>query len=103
LMTAYGNVETAVEAMKRGAYDFLTKPVSLEKLEIIIKRALQQKVWRRRTPVCTSGWTGNTGWGDCGAFEGVAGCAGAVKQVASSRATVLVLGRRERGRNWWRR
>ena len=37
MMTAYGNVETAVEAMRRGAFDFLTKPVSLEKLEILIK------------------------------------------------------------------
>ncbi len=43
MMTAYGNVEIAVEAMKRGAYDFLTKPVNLEKLEIIIKRALRAK------------------------------------------------------------
>src|SRR5690242_214126 len=43
MMTAYGNVETAVEAMKRGAYDFLTKPVSLEKLEILIRRALQER------------------------------------------------------------
>lgn len=43
MMTAYGNVETAVEAMKRGAYDFLTKPVNLEKLELIIKRALSSK------------------------------------------------------------
>ena len=40
MMTAYGNVETAVEAMKRGASDFLTKPVNLEKLEILIQRAL---------------------------------------------------------------
>lgn len=43
MMTAYGNVETAVEAMKRGAYDFLTKPVNLEKLEIVIKRALRAR------------------------------------------------------------
>ncbi|MBC2602183.1 sigma-54-dependent transcriptional regulator [Puniceicoccus vermicola] len=43
MMTAYGNVETAVEAMKRGAYDFLTKPVSLEKLELLIERALQSE------------------------------------------------------------
>ncbi|MGB0264266.1 MAG: sigma-54-dependent transcriptional regulator, partial [Opitutales bacterium] len=43
MMTAYGNVETAVEAMRRGAFDFLTKPVSLEKLEILIKRALQTR------------------------------------------------------------
>jgi len=40
MMTAYGNVDTAVEAMKRGADDFLTKPVNLEKLEILIKRAI---------------------------------------------------------------
>jgi DNA-binding NtrC family response regulator len=43
MMTAYGNVETAVEAMKRGAFDFLTKPLNLEKLEIIIKRALRSR------------------------------------------------------------
>jgi DNA-binding NtrC family response regulator len=41
MMTAYGSVESAVEAMQRGAYDFLTKPVNIEKLEIIIRRALQ--------------------------------------------------------------
>ena len=44
MMTAYGNVETAVEAMRRGAYDFLTKPVNLEKLELVIKRALKSRV-----------------------------------------------------------
>lgn len=43
MMTAYGNVESAVEAMKRGATDFLTKPVNLEKLEILIQRALRSK------------------------------------------------------------
>lgn len=43
MMTAYGNIETAVEAMKRGAYDFMTKPVNLEKLEIMIARALKSK------------------------------------------------------------
>ena len=43
MMTAYGNVDTAVQAMKRGAYDFLTKPINLEKLEILIARALDSK------------------------------------------------------------
>ena len=37
MMTAYGSVETAVEAMKRGAFDFLTKPLNLGKLEILLK------------------------------------------------------------------
>jgi len=41
MLTAYGNVETAVEAMKRGAYDFLTKPVNLDHLDMLLKRALR--------------------------------------------------------------
>ena len=40
MMTAYGSVDTAVEAMKRGAYDFVTKPLNLDKVEILIARAL---------------------------------------------------------------
>src|SRR6195256_5921320 len=41
MMTAYGSVDTAVEAMKRGAYDFVTKPLNLDKVEILLARALQ--------------------------------------------------------------
>ncbi|MEJ2722418.1 MAG: sigma-54 dependent transcriptional regulator [bacterium] len=41
MMTAYGEVETAVEAMKNGAYDFVPKPFVLEKLKITIKNALE--------------------------------------------------------------
>ena len=42
MMTAYGSVDTAVEAMKRGAYDFVTKPLNLDKVEMLIARALGQ-------------------------------------------------------------
>src|SRR5436190_23483058 len=41
MMTAYGSVDTAVEAMKRGAYDFVTKPINIDRLEILINRALR--------------------------------------------------------------
>src|ERR1035438_10272154 len=43
MMTAYGTIETAVEAMRRGAVDFLTKPVNIERLEVLIRRALKAK------------------------------------------------------------
>ena len=36
MMTAYGNVETAVEAMRRGAFDFLTKPVRFQHLAVVV-------------------------------------------------------------------
>src|ERR1700740_2778708 len=43
MMTAYGSVDTAVEAMKRGAYDFVTKPLNLDKVELLIARALASR------------------------------------------------------------
>src|SRR5438874_1434483 len=43
MMTAYGSVDTAVEAMKREAYDFVTKPLNLDKVEMLIARALQSR------------------------------------------------------------
>ncbi|MGB8657865.1 MAG: sigma-54 dependent transcriptional regulator [Candidatus Zixiibacteriota bacterium] len=41
MMTAYGTVETAVEAMRLGAYDYVNKPVNLEELKLTISRALE--------------------------------------------------------------
>ncbi|MEZ7957671.1 MAG: sigma-54 dependent transcriptional regulator [Rubritalea sp.] len=41
MMTAYGSVDTAVEAMHRGAWHFVTKPLNLDEVEILIKRALR--------------------------------------------------------------
>jgi len=46
LLTAYGTVENAVKAMKLGAFHYLTKPVSLEELEFLIKKALTHQSLR---------------------------------------------------------
>ncbi len=43
IMTAYGSVDEAVAAMKNGAYDYLTKPLDLDEVELLIHRALQFK------------------------------------------------------------
>lgn len=43
LLTAYGSVETAVEAMKQGAYDFLTKPINLDHLDMLVERAIKSR------------------------------------------------------------
>jgi len=47
LMTAFGSVETAVEAMKRGAYDYLIKPVKTEELIRVTERAVREASLRR--------------------------------------------------------
>jgi DNA-binding NtrC family response regulator len=43
LLTAYGTVENAVEAMRRGAYDFVTKPINIDKFELLVLRALESR------------------------------------------------------------
>ena len=43
ILTGHGTIETAVNAMRNGAYDFLTKPVNLDRLSILVKRALSTR------------------------------------------------------------
>ncbi|MEI8293666.1 MAG: sigma-54 dependent transcriptional regulator [bacterium] len=93
MMTAYGSVDTAVEAMKRGAYDFVTKPVNIDRLEILIKRALRERNTTRENMELRSKVQNQF------RVEGMIGRSPAmvevfntIKQVAPSRATVLVQG-----------
>ncbi|MDD3642673.1 MAG: sigma-54 dependent transcriptional regulator [Candidatus Krumholzibacteria bacterium] len=46
MMTAYGEVETAVEAIRAGAYDFILKPFQLEKMKVAIRHALEHRRMR---------------------------------------------------------
>ena len=50
MMSAYGAMETVLEAIKLGAYDYLTKPIDLEKVKVLVRRALEaQKLAREVT------------------------------------------------------
>ena len=48
VVTGYGTVESAVEAIKKGAYDFIPKPFKLEELKIIVERAMERHTIRRQ-------------------------------------------------------
>jgi len=43
IMTAYGTIETAVEAMKLGAYDYITKPFSTEQVKLVVEKAIDRQ------------------------------------------------------------
>ena len=43
ILTGHGSIDSAVDAMRHGAYDFLTKPLNLDQLGMIVKRALQNR------------------------------------------------------------
>jgi len=43
MITAFGNTETAVEAMKQGAYDYISKPFNIDEIRLIVKKAIEKK------------------------------------------------------------
>jgi len=43
VITGFGTIESAVSAIKAGAYDYITKPINLDELELVINRALEKK------------------------------------------------------------
>ncbi len=93
MMTAYGSVDTAVEAMKRGAYDFVTKPLNVDELEILIRRALRGRDVEQENRVLRQQVDRRYGLdnivGSSAVLERVLDV---VRQVAPTRATVLIEG-----------
>src|SRR6201996_8015818 len=49
MISGHGNIETAVSAIKRGAYDFLEKPFTSDRLLLVIERALYAAAWKQET------------------------------------------------------
>jgi DNA-binding NtrC family response regulator len=93
MMTAYGSVDAAVEAMKRGAYDFVTKPLNIDRLEILIQRALRSRKVEKEVVELKQQVEKRYG------LERLIGESlpmhevfDTIKQVAPTRATVLIQG-----------
>src|SRR6059058_1284652 len=93
MMTAYGSVDTAVEAMKRGAYDFVTKPLNLDKVELLISRALRGRKLEQENQTLRQQVDERYGLenmiGDSPALHEVLDT---IRQVAPSSANVLIEG-----------
>ncbi|MAS95620.1 MAG: transcriptional regulator [Verrucomicrobiales bacterium] len=93
LMTAYGSVDVAVEAMKKGAYDYVSKPLNIDELEIVIKRAIRSRNVEEENQALKAQVTERFG------LENIIGQSmvmkpvfDTIKQVAPTRATVLIEG-----------
>jgi DNA-binding NtrC family response regulator len=93
MMTAYGSVDTAVEAMKHGAYDFVTKPINIDKLEILINRALRSREVEKENVELKQQIETRYGLESLiGSAPGMLEIFDTIKQVAPTRATVLIQG-----------
>jgi two-component system response regulator AtoC len=93
MMTAYGSVDTAVEAMKQGAYDFVTKPLNLDEVEILLKRALKNRATEKENVELKRQVERKyTIDGILGQAENMKPVFEIIEQVAPTRATVLIDG-----------
>jgi two-component system response regulator AtoC len=93
LMTAYGSIATAVEALKRGAYDFVTKPVNIDELGLKIARAIKGRQTEHENLQLRQQVDKRFGLenliGESSAMHEIFDT---IRQVAPSRATVLLTG-----------
>jgi len=93
ILTAYGSIEAAVDAMRAGAFDFITKPVNLDQLEVVIQRAIQSRQLleenRNLKQQLDHKFGMNNIIGDSPVMHEVFET---VKQVAPTRTTVMVTG-----------
>ena len=88
VMTAFGTVATAVEAMKLGARDFLSKPVDTDHLLLLVKRARDERAMRRENIVLRDALGGNGGPVIIGESEPITSLAAECQRVAQTTATV---------------
>lgn len=93
VMTAYGDVELAVEAMQRGARDFMTKPLQLEKLEVGVRGLLKARDLERENASLRAQLDVRFGMENMiGQSAPMQEVFETIRQVAQSRATVLIQG-----------
>jgi len=93
ILTGHGTIENAVEAMRNGAYDFITKPLNIDKLSLIVNRALENSSLKRQNRELLNQLKKKY------SFENIIGKSTAMKKmfeiielVAPSRANVLIYG-----------
>ncbi|NOR16349.1 response regulator [candidate division WOR-3 bacterium] len=93
ILTGYGTVESAVEAMKLGAYDYLNKPINLDELELMIERIHGEQTVHRELEVLREEIAEEF---ETGSFvaesKGMKEVLGFISRVAKSDSTVLIQG-----------
>jgi DNA-binding NtrC family response regulator len=104
VMTAYGSVETAVLAMKEGAFDFITKPFDTDHLLVLMRRALETERLMKENMLLKEEFSAQLGLpriiGKSGKIVDVAQ---KIQKVAPSKTTVLILGESGTGKELFAR
>ncbi len=93
IMTAFGSMDTAIDALRRGAYDFVTKPFELELLRIVIKRASNHRILIKQIEFLESCDKENIkSHSLIGESEAMCHLRSTIHRVANSDASILITG-----------
>ncbi len=93
MITAYATAETAVEAMKLGAYDYITKPFKVDEIRLIIQKALEKRHLRKENVLLKREMESKAGFENfVGKSASMQRVFSVIRQVADTRSTVLVTG-----------
>ncbi|PYS83574.1 MAG: transcriptional regulator [Acidobacteria bacterium] len=104
LMTAYGSIDEAVQAMKDGAHDFLQKPVDSNHLLLLIERALEQVRLRTENILLREEWSRRYGFPRIiGESDSIKRAVAETQRVATTDTTVLLLGESGTGKELFAR
>ncbi len=104
VMTAYGSIDEAVQAMKDGAHDFLQKPVDSNHLLLLVERALEQARLRTENLLLREEWSKRYGFPRIiGESEAIKRAVAETQRVAQTEATVLLLGESGTGKELFAR
>src|SRR5687768_417362 len=93
VLTAFGSMQSAVDAMRAGAYDFVTKPFDIDALAIVVDRAVEHHILRSEVKRLRAA-VGQAGWGDdiIGRSAAVAEMRSVLERVSKTEATVMITG-----------
>ena len=93
VMTAYGTIETAVDAMKRGAFDYVLKPFDVQAIELTIRKALEMRRYRVENRYLREVSAPATGFQSLiGSSPAMGQVYALVERIAPTRSSVLVTG-----------
>jgi two-component system, NtrC family, response regulator PilR len=93
MITAYASTETAVDAMKMGAYDYITKPFRNEEIRMVIRKALEKHLLRKENILLKREIESRAGFENfIGKSEPMQRIFSLIRQVADTRSTVLITG-----------
>jgi DNA-binding NtrC family response regulator len=99
IMTAFGSIDSAVKAMKKGAYDYITKPFKMDEITIVVQKAIEEKRLRCEVESLRKEVRGRY------KFDNIIGKSKAmqdvfelIKRVSNSKSTVLICGKSGTGK-----